>query len=559
MWTRRGIVLMDIETGNYAGAEAGIDAMLAAYPDHNDLPQAMQWLGNDYYKAKQYDKAARCYKHVVDNSPQSQHALGAQKGLILSNVKLKDGPATDAAVDDLFAMIARGEDVARAALELGDQCRRSLSAYGAAKRLYQGLLSNYGQSKEAMWAQRGIVFVDIKLGNYAAAESGIETLKADYPDHEDLPQAMQWLGNDYYKAGQYDKAINWYRHVVDNSIASEYAMGAQKGLVRSRVKLQDDPNTIAAIDDLFAKFAGRGDVARAAAEVADECRRDLEAYDPARRLYEKLLATYPDSTQAMRAQRGIVNIDIKTGNYAAAEAGLQTLLTKYVEHPDLPKAFYWLGNDYLDARQNDLAAECYQYTIDNSPGTTEEMLSWSGIGRIHIHRGEDDDANDVVNKIIADFNDNPALPEAVFVIGEQYYNWAFQCENQGLAAKATDKFQKAIAVWERIITELPPSGQTLRAYYFSAACYRDQDQHEQAIEYYRKVVSDWPDYERAWNAQFMIARSLDKLARSGAIPKADAAPIIRQACEKVIINYPDSLAVKAATNLLKRWESVKSN
>jgi len=57
----------------------------------------------------------------------------------------------------------------------------------------------------------------------------------------------------------------------------------------------------------------------------------------------------------------------------------------------------------------------------------------------------------------------------------------------------------------------------------------------------------------------MIARSLDKLARSGAIPKEDAAPIIRNACEKVIINYPDSMAVKAATNLMKRWESVKSN
>jgi len=108
-------------------------------------------------------------------------------------------------------------------------------------------------------------------------------------------------------------------------------------------------------------------------------------------------------------------------------------------------------------------------------------------------------------------------------------------------------------------TDGPVSAFTPQAYYLSAACYCSLDQYEQAIEYYQKVVSDWPDYERAWNAQFMIARCFDRLARSGAIPKTDAAPILRQACDKLIINCPDSLAVKAATNLLRRWESVKSN
>jgi tetratricopeptide (TPR) repeat protein len=163
-----------------------------------------------------------------------------------------------------------------------------------------------------------------------------------------------------------------------------------------------------------------------------------------------------------------------------------------------------------------------------------------------------------LDQLIADFNDQPALPEAVFVIGEQYYNLAFQCEKAGLSAKAKDKFQKAIEVWGRIITELSPSSTTTEAYYFSAACYRHLDQYETAIDYYQKVVNDWPDYQYAWNAQFMIARCLDRLARSGAISKADAAPIIRQACENLLNNYPDSMAVNAATNLMKRWESVNS-
>ena len=223
----------------------------------------------------------------------------------------------------MFAKFSGDEEVAQIALDLGDQCRHGLDDYEAARRLYEGLLVRHPDSEEAMWAQRGIVNMDIKSGNYAAAEGGIATMVGKYPDHNDVPQALQWLGNDYYKVKEYAKAANSYGYVVDNWPASEYALGAQKGLILSRVNLKDDPNTNAAIDDLFVKFAGRGDVARAAAEVADECRRDLAAYAPARRLYEKLLAQYPESKQAMRAQRGIVNIDIKAGNYEAAEAGIR--------------------------------------------------------------------------------------------------------------------------------------------------------------------------------------------------------------------------------------------
>ena len=44
----------------------------------------------------------------------------------------------------------------------------------------------------------------------------------------------------------------------------------------------------------------------------------------------------------------------------------------------------------------------------------------------------------------------------------------------------------------------------------------------------------------------MVARCHKKLMQSGQMSQAEALPIIRSACEKVISNYPDSAAVNAA-------------
>jgi TolA-binding protein len=85
------------------------------------------------------------------------------------------------------------------------------------------------------------------------------------------------------------------------------------------------------------------------------------------------------------------------------------LFAKYAEHDDLAQAFCWLGNDYLDARQDDKAAQCYQYVIDNRPDSNAVMLSWAGIGRVHVRRGDDQAAANAVNVPFGEWEKIPRL------------------------------------------------------------------------------------------------------------------------------------------------------
>jgi len=221
----------------------------------------------------------------------------------------------------------------------------------------------------------------------------------------------------------------------------------------------------------------------------------------------------------------------------------------------IARAIHDTAWEYRKLANYSRANELDQYVIDRWPEDVQAMWAKMDMAKTDIALGDYAAADKTVDILIADFSDQSEMPTAIFMLGEQYYNKAFDCENQGQAAEAKSHFQKAIAIWQRIINELPRSSMTPQAYYFAARCYERLGQYEDAIEYYQVVLDNWPNYERAWNAQFLLARCYDELARSRRIPEEDAAVMIRYACQEVLANHPYCPAVEASSNLLERWES----
>lgn len=142
----------------------------------------------------------------------------------------------------------------------------------------------------------------------------------------------------------------------------------------------------------------------------------------------------------------------------------------------------------------------------------------------------------------------PGLSEAILQVGHGYYTKARLEEKDGLDEKAKEYYQKAITVWERIITDLPAStGTSPEAYYCSAVVYSQElGDYLKGIDYYQKVVDNWPDYTFAWRAQFFVGMYYEKLRNSGNVPESEVIPKIEQAYQSVIEKYPDSKSVPYA-------------
>ncbi|MCJ7728650.1 MAG: tetratricopeptide repeat protein, partial [Sedimentisphaerales bacterium] len=277
---------------------------------------------------------------------------------------------------------------------------------------------------------------------------------------------------------------------------------------------------------------------------------ELKKYGKAIVLHQYNVEHFPADIHALWSQVEVVKSFIRDANEPAADAAIKKLLTTFAGQPTLPNEIQQIADAYSGAGKYDKANELYQKSgqiyqtvIDKKPDSNDELWAKVGMAKLNISVGDDAAVQADVNSLIADFNGQPALPQAIFAIGEEYYNKALKAKDEPNSPEARPEgyYQKALTVWERIIKELPDSNATVaaHAHYFSAVCYRKLGNQEKAVEHFQTVVDSWPDYQYAWSAQCLIGECYEKLQRSGKLSASEAEPLIEQAYQAVIERYPD--------------------
>jgi len=271
------------------------------------------------------------------------------------------------------------------------------------------------------------------------------------------------------------------------------------------------------------------------------------------------------ANESIWTKMGLAVSSIRVSDFQTGDSLKEQILTDYAGDNRLPEVENLIADEYRCAGKYEVASAIYKYIIDKWPGN--KILLWAkvGLARIDIAYNKEAAAQKAIDNIISEFKDHHEMPSGVFSIGEQYWQQAFSERGQagheqdpnGKSIPTEVNFKKALAVWKRVIKELPASHVTMDAHFFSAECYYQLGQHEEAIEYYQKVVDNWPYYEYAWHAHFLIAICFEELEESGRISKEDAAMQIIRTCERLLSDYPDCRAVEAARDLLERWNSIE--
>jgi outer membrane protein assembly factor BamD (BamD/ComL family) len=150
---------------------------------------------------------------------------------------------------------------------------------------------------------------------------------------------------------------------------------------------------------------------------------------------------------------------------------------------------------------------------------------------------------------------HPNFAEVATIMGEGYWNAVSVARSGGPGSNYQPSTRRSLGVWKRIIDELPETEfHTAEAYFFAGECHRYLEEWAQAIEKYEELVERWPDFMYSERAQLTIIRCLEKLIRARQIPKADGVTAVREACFKLINDYPESRGVHQAKATLKKWE-----
>lgn len=502
------------------------------------------------FKKGEYEQAEAIYQQIVTEYPETEDAFAAQKQVAFLYIACHGYPQAEAAYNQLLASFLGHKDIAQAVHDIAYRYR-CVNKHQKANELDQYVVATWPDSDHAVLGQMDIAKYYVDQGDETNAEAATAKLLTNYSGHALIARAIHDVAQHYRYTQRYKKANELYQFVIETWPKAEHALWAQADLIKSYLAQGDDTAGEGAVEKLVANFNDNPLIARAIWDTG-QYYRDLKKYENANQLYKHVVENWPKSEHAIWAQADLIKSYLAQGDDTAAEGAVEKLIADFSWSSYIARAIHDTAWEYRKLANYGRANELDQYVIDRWPEDVQAMWAKMDMAKTDIALGNYAAADKTVDILITDFREQADLPTAIFMLGEQYYNKAFGCENQGQTAEAKSHFQKAIAIWARIINELAETRYaTAQAYDFSATCYQRLGEYEKAIEYYQRVVDNWPDYDYAWNAQFLIGHNYKRLLVGGAVTESEAFTRRKDAYQRVIENYPDCPAAAAARKWLE--------
>lgn len=516
-----------------------------------------------YRKNKKYQQAEEVCQVITRDYAGTEYALKAQKKLVILYILMERQADAQAALDKMIADFSSHSDLPMDLYRIVKEYRKA-GRSDKANSIEQLITQRWPDSpygKPSLDIPKGEILSYIKSGNYTKAQTAIYKLIADFSGHAYLPGTLYHIAGGYEKAQKYEEAKSIYTLIAQQYPGSWCAGKAQLDVPRvdilSLIHSGEDRAAQSAIDSLIADFPAHSDLPELLYNIA-ETYRGLKKYGDARKLHQRVVDNWPDSERAIWSQRGVIFSSIGLGDDAGTEAGIEKLLMQFSSNKLIAKMVYQVAGE-LNNKNDQKAQELYEYVIDKYSSSEFVPLARVNIGDIKLRLGDDKAARVIFDRVLADFAGHPVLTRAVDLMAYGYYRKALLKDKKGFDEQANWYYQKTIAECERIITQLPETRYiTAEACYFSAVCYSRLGQHEKAIEYYQKVVDNWPEYKLAWLAQFKVAKTYKWLLRFGVMSESEAEAAITVTFEQLLASYPDCPAASAAHKWLNYYHKKSS-
>ena len=289
-------------------------------------------------------------------------------------------------------------------------------------------------------------------------------------------------------------------------------------------------------------------------------------YTEAFTLYQIVLENSSEPNQAIAAYAGIAISGIKLGQKEAVKAAIAGLLEKNIEVKTY-KVINEIAQKCTDAQMFESADKLSRYIIEKQPQSHFGMNAHIGLVKNYFAQDRLNDANNALVMLIKNYMDNPQLPRAIHVLGEEYYYYqspAYKKELQSgsesrpislreiFKDEFENKYTKSRMVWMKAIELMSDNPLTAEYYHYAGTCSRELGEYENALKYYQIVIDKYPDYKGASGVQLQIAHIYESLENEGLISVEEAYDLVINAYQEIINKYPNSSFVNLAKNRIGR-------
>jgi tetratricopeptide (TPR) repeat protein len=229
LWSKMGMVLLDIETNEYAAAKTETAELLAAFTWNEQSANAACRIADAWRKKGEHAQARAVYQKVVKERPNAEHALWSQMGMVISDLSLKNEPNAAVGVGALLQKHSKDNRIANAACQIADRYQEA-GDHAMSKALYTYVVSAWPKEEHAIWCQKGLAVSEEKADPNSVEQ--LDRLLTKFAGHANLPLAAFLVGEGYRDAalkqmeeGKYEEAAKGFQRAVQ---AWEHIINLQK-------------------------------------------------------------------------------------------------------------------------------------------------------------------------------------------------------------------------------------------------------------------------------------------------------------------------------------------
>jgi TolA-binding protein len=570
---RKKLALVYIATDRLPQARDAVEQLLSRYAQSESLPRAIHEIVEGAEPLYKVAQVRQLYQDMVTARPGDSRAMWLRMGMAIASVRLTDDQATDAVLQNITTQHGSDARAAEVLNHIAWACR-NLKQYNKALTIYQYVVNNWPEKDQVAFAQHGIVICQLGLGNPQEADAALNVLLQKFGKDKNASKMVLWGASGYSDAGEVERASKVFELVVQNYPDTPEAVQAQTALAIRSVQAEQIARIEPTMQALLTKFPPSEAKALGLHNVANTIGWKLFVYANASprgpgllALLSKCLvtianyaqATWPNSDWAMWAERDLATAAIQSGDDAAAEAAIGRLTANYATRKDTPTALHFVGNYYLEGKENSRAEGVYKYLVEKYPNHELMPLVKAGLGQLQIRQGDDQGAEATFQKVLADYASHPRLAEAVYLMAEGYSRRAIQeppwlpSGEPYLSEEAKSYLRKAAEKWDLIVTTLPvhPSI-TPSAHYDLATTYYYLGEYPKVEAHCSQLRAGRPADEHAWMTYVLIVKTYQDSLWKGEIRQKDCDAKTKRIYDELVSRYPNCPAAPMVRDWLNR-------
>lgn len=321
-----------------------------------------------------------------------------------------------------------------------------------------------------------------------------------------------WLGESYYRSDQFDKAVETFTDLYNNSALEGKPEGklVPYDLAYSYFRSGNYDNAAKWFDKyLEARNPAEGEDAASRRADCDFIKKDyptaVKEYESAARRFAYKDNLYP-----------YYRAGIAYGLMGGSDKKINVLSRSLKASPSAEyysESMYELGRAFVSAERNDEAVSCFKKLRSNTKDKSISAKSLIELGMISRNISEYDQAIGYYKQVISEAPGTEYAEDALLAIEsicqsqgrtDEYLDYADQIgankdktdsEKEDMYFNAaeqiflSDNYSKALVSLQNYLERYPDGGKSAQADFYVAECYRNLGKKEQACEWYRKSIS----------------------------------------------------------------------